>query len=277
MKLKKTIFSIICYLLFSFSLYSNETTVFAVSTSARQDAHSDGETITKEELNVLKKKGVVSKDVTVQQLNLDQGSQGDAIDVITADDALKNYGLRQNKQDEVVSDEKPHTVRHLLGKPYLGTDIMPQKGDILVTSTGALNGLIGHAGIVINEKNYASIPGFRQHPNIDSIHSWFRYSANTKVIRVNHQEKASLAGDWAHDYVKDHPKARYSITMSIQSLDPTYCSKIVWQAYAKTGDAVGHATFTIKAPYGFLKKKNYKTVTPKVIVSEGRKIGGLHF
>lgn len=62
--------------------------------------------------------------------------------------------------------------------------------------------------------------------------------------------------------------------MSIQSLDPTYCSKIVWQAYAKTGDAVGHATFTIKAPYGFLKKKNYKTVTPKVIVSEGRKILG---
>ncbi|AMB91678.1 orthopoxovirus pf05708 family protein [Bacillus altitudinis] len=277
MKMKKTVFAIICYLLISFSLFSNETTVFAVSTSTNHDTHSAEETVTKEELSTLKKQGVVSTDVTVQQLNQEQASQDDAIDVITADDDLENYGLRQNKQDEMVTDERPNTIRHLFGKPYPGTDIMPQKGDILVTSTGALNGLIGHAGIVINEKSYASIPGFRQHPNIDSIQSWFRYSANTKVIRINHQEKADLAGDWAHDYVKDHPKARYSITMSIQSLDPTYCSKIVWQAYAKTGDAVGHATFTIKAPYGFLKKKNYKTVTPKVIVSEGRKIGGLNF
>ncbi|PCK18619.1 orthopoxovirus pf05708 family protein [Bacillus pumilus] len=277
MNMRKTVFAIICYLLFSLSLFSNETTIFAVSTPPSQEVHAGEETITKEELTALKKQGVVSKDVTVQQLNQEHESQDDTIDVITADDDLNNYGLRQNKQDEMVSDEKPHTVRRLLGKPYPGTDIMPQKGDILVTSTGALNGLIGHAGIVINEKNYASIPGFRQHPIIDSIQSWFRYSANTKVIRINHQEKADLAGDWARDYVKDHPKARYSITMSIQSLDPTYCSKIVWQAYAKTGDAVGHATFTIKAPYGFLKKRNYKTVTPKVIVSEGRKIGGLNF
>ncbi|MED1748609.1 orthopoxovirus pf05708 family protein [Bacillus zhangzhouensis] len=277
MNMKKTTFAIICYLLFSISLFSNETTIFAVNTPPSQEVHAGEETVTKKELNVLKKQGVVSREVTVQQLNQEHESQDETIDLITADDDLKNYDLRQNKQDEMVTDEKPHTIRHLLGKPYPGTDIMPKKGDILVTSTGALNGLIGHAGIVINEKSYASIPGFRQHPHIDSIHSWFRYSANTKVIRINHEEKADLAGEWAHDYVKDHPKARYSITMSIQSLDPTYCSKIVWQAYAKTGDAVGHATFTIKAPYGFLKKKSYKTVTPKVIVSEGRKIGGLNF
>ena len=277
MNMKKTTFAIICYLLFSVSLFSNETTIFAVNTPPSQEVHAGEETVTKKELNVLKKQGVVSREVTVQQLNQEHESQDETIDLITANDDLKNYDLRQNKQDEMVTDEKPHTIRHLLGKPYPGTDIMPKKGDILVTSTGALNGLIGHAGIVINEKSYASIPGFRQHPHIDSIHSWFRYSANTKVIRINHEEKADLAGEWAHDYVKDHPKARYSITMSIQSLDPTYCSKIVWQAYAKTGDAVGHATFTIKAPYGFLKKKIYKTVTPKVIVSEGRKIGGLNF
>ncbi|MEK5009561.1 orthopoxovirus pf05708 family protein [Bacillus sp. FSL K6-3312] len=239
MNMKKTIFAIICYLLFSLSLFSNETTIFAVNTPPSQEVHDAEETITKEELNVLKEQGVVSKEVTVQQLNQEHESQDDTIDLITVDDDLKNYGLRQNKQDEMVTDEKPHTIRHLLGKPYPGTNIMPKKGDILVTSTGALNGLIGHAGIVINEKSYASIPGFRQHPNIDSIHSWFRYSANTKVIRINHEEKADLAGEWAHDYVKDHPKARYSITMSIQSLDPTYCSKIVWQAYAKTGERCG--------------------------------------
>lgn len=278
MKMKKIAFAIICYLLFSFSLFPNETTVLAVSASSSQEIHHlDDEAITKEELTDLKKQGMLAKGVTVHQLNQDHGSQDEMIDLISADDDLKDYGLRQNKQDEMVSDEKPHTIRHLLGKPYPSTDIMPKKGDILVTSTGALNGLIGHAGIVIDEKNYASIPGFKQHPVIDSIHSWFRHSANTKVIRINHEDKAGLAGDWAHDYVKDNPKARYSITMSIQSLDPTYCSKIVWQAYAKTGDAVGHATFTIKTPYGFLKKRNYKTVTPKVIVSEGRKIGGLNF
>ncbi|MGZ9698243.1 orthopoxovirus pf05708 family protein [Bacillus safensis] len=275
MKMKKTTFAIICYLLFSFSLFSNEATIYAVKLPTAH--HADESLMTNEELNVLKEQGAVSKDVTVQQFNQDYASSDDSIELITADDDLKNYGLRQNKQDELVTDEKPHTLKLLLGKPYPGTDIIPKKGDILVTTTDAVKGLVGHAGIVINEKSYASIPGFRQHPQLDSIHNWFRYSANTKVIRINQEEKADLAGEWAHDYVKGHPKARYSITMSIQSLDPTYCSKIVWQAYGKTGDALGHATFTIKTPYGFLKKKSYKTVTPKVIVSEGRKIGELNF
>lgn len=274
MNMKKTNFVIICYLLFSFSLFTNETTIFAVNSPT---APAEESPLTKKELNVLKKQGVVSKEVTLQQLNHEHESQDDTIDLISASDDLKDYGLQQNKQDELVTDEKPHTIKHLLGKPYPGTDIMPKKGDILVTSTDALKGIVGHAGIVINEKSFASIPGFRQHPQLDSILNWFRYNANTKVIRINQEETADLAGEWAHDYVKTHPKARYSITMSIQSLDPTYCSKIVWQAYAKTGDAVGHATFTIKTPYGFLKKRSYQTVTPKIIVNEGRKIGGLHF
>ncbi|WP_342500556.1 orthopoxovirus pf05708 family protein [Bacillus sp. FSL K6-4563] len=274
MKMKKTNFVIICYLLFSFSLFTNETTTFAVNSSTVPAEESP---LTKKELNVLKKQGVVSKEITLDQLNHEHESQDDTIDLISAGDHLKDYGLQQNKQDEFVTDEKPHTIKRLLGKPYPGTDILPKKGDILGTNTDALKCIVGHAGIVINEKSFASIPGFRQHPQLDSILNWFRYNANTKVIRINQEETADLAGEWARDYVKAHPKARYSITMSIQSLDPTYCSKIVWQAYAKTGDAVGHATFTIKTPYGFLKKRSYKTVTPKIIVNEGRTIGGLHF
>ncbi|TKI25256.1 orthopoxovirus pf05708 family protein [Bacillus pumilus] len=274
MKMKKTNFVIICYLLFSFSLFTNETTIFAVNSPTVPAEESP---LTKKELNVLKKQGVVSKEITLDQLNHEHESQDDTIDLISAGDHLKAYGLQQNKQDEFVTDEKPHTIKRLLGKPYPGTDILPKKGDILVTNTDALKGIVGHAGIVINEKSFASIPGFRQHPQLDSILNWFRYNANTKVIRINQEKTADLAGEWARDYVKAHPKARYSITMSIQSLDPTYCSKIVWQAYAKTGDAVGHATFTIKTPYGFLKKRSYKTVTPKIIVNEGRTIGGLHF
>ncbi|RAP19302.1 hypothetical protein C2W59_01082 [Bacillus pumilus] len=274
MKMKKINFVIIYYLLFSFFLFTNETTIFAVNSPTVPAQESP---LTKKELNVLKKQGVVSKEITLDQLNHEHESQDDTIDLISAGDHLKDYGLQQNKQDEFVTNEKPHTIKRLLGKPYPGTDILPKKGDILVTNTDALKGIVGHAGIVINEKSFASIPGFRQHPQLDSILNWFRYNANTKVIRINQEETADLAGEWARDYVKAHPKARYSITMSIQSLDPTYCSKIVWQAYAKTGDAVGHATFTIKTPYGFLKKRSYKTVTPKIIVNEGRTIGGLHF
>ncbi|WP_260849847.1 hypothetical protein [Bacillus pumilus] len=61
---------------------------------------------------------------------------------------------------------------------------------------------MGHAGIIINEKSFASIQGFRQHPQLVSILNWFRYNANTKVIRINQKETADLAGDWARDYVK---------------------------------------------------------------------------
>ncbi len=83
--------------------------------------------MTNEELNVLKEQGAVSQDVTVQQFNQEYASSDDSIDLITADDDLKNYGLRQNKQDELVTDEKPHTLKLLLGKPYPGTDIIPKK------------------------------------------------------------------------------------------------------------------------------------------------------
>ncbi|GLF89563.1 hypothetical protein Saga11_08220 [Bacillus safensis] len=158
MKMKRTIFTIICYFLFSFSLFSNEATIYAVKSPT---VHAEESLMTNEELNVLKKQGVVSQDVTVQQFNQEYASSDDSIDLITADDDLKNYGLRQNKQDELVTDEKPHTLKHLLGKPYPGTDIIPKKGDILVTTTDAVKGLVGHAGIVINEKSFASIPGFR--------------------------------------------------------------------------------------------------------------------
>ncbi|MGA3882393.1 orthopoxovirus pf05708 family protein, partial [Bacillus pumilus] len=69
-----------------------------------------------------------------------------------------------------------------------------------MTNTDALKGIVGHAGIVINEKSFASIPGFRQHPQLDSILTWFRYNANTTVIRINQEETADIAGEWARDY-----------------------------------------------------------------------------
>lgn len=102
--------------------------MFAVSTSTNHDTHSAEETITKEELSALKKQGVVSTDVTVQQLNQEQASQDDAIDVITADDDLENYGLRQNKQDEMVTDERPNTIRHLLVNRILEPILCLKKG-----------------------------------------------------------------------------------------------------------------------------------------------------
>ncbi|MGE6630721.1 YiiX/YebB-like N1pC/P60 family cysteine hydrolase [Bacillus sp. NPDC077027] len=275
-RMRSSVFAIIFFFVFSFYLSPNEYTAFAVEKASEK--YPSTETISKEELKALKKQGIVDQNVTTKQLNQENQPSNDSIEMVTPDDEdLEAYGLTKSTHDQVITDEKPNSITKLLAKPYPGTDIMPKKGDILITSTGALNGLIGHAGIVISPKTYATIPGFKQQPIIYSIDSWFRMSANTKVIRVNDEELAEKAGGWADDYVQTHPNARYGITLSINSLDPTYCSKIVWQAYAKTGDAVGRAKFTIKAPYGFLKKKSYKTVTPKVIVSEGNKIGGLNF
>ncbi|MGM5473983.1 hypothetical protein [Bacillus pumilus] len=102
MKMKKMNFVIICYLLFSFSLFTNETTIFAVNSPT---VAPDESPLTKKELNVLKKQGVVSKKITLDQLNHEHESQDDTIDLISAGDHLKDYGLQQNKQDEFVTDK----------------------------------------------------------------------------------------------------------------------------------------------------------------------------
>jgi len=238
--------------------------------------------MTEEELQALKDEGLIGDEVSLEDL-YDANELPIAEDFVEKidfkKDNLTEYGLATDQNGELIDLYKPGYETSVIGYFYPNSSISAQSGDILITNSTSSNGLFGHAGIVVSDGiNYASIRNNKSKPKVESLYSWFEDYPNTKVIRINSSAKARLAGEWAKKYVKNNSNAKYKINLAINSLDPTYCSKIVWQAFAKTSNAVGKAGSTIKAPYGFLKKSSYKNgVTAKRIYQKGSNFGGGDF
>ncbi|WP_205004510.1 CHAP domain-containing protein [Scopulibacillus daqui] len=160
---------------------------------------------------------------------------------------------------------------HLYAKyyHYPGSKVTPKAGDILVTSSTVSSGIIGHAAIVVNSTEIMEIRGPGYHPKVRSISSWFKSFKNTKVIRINNYTKAKHAAAWAKKYNR---KAKYKITSNLQSTNPTYCSKIVYQAYTKGTSGVfpKYGKGYYWPPYNFLFKRSYHPgLHPKVVYKKG--------
>lgn len=111
-----------------------------------------------------------------------------------------------------------------------------QPGDILVTNGTTSSGtFLGHAGIATSSYNVLRIAGPDCTPVLISIYDWNNtYSRNDKwtiVYRHNNMTAANAAVMWATSTYL-FSGATYAITPYLAGTDPTYCSKIVWQAYA---------------------------------------------
>lgn len=113
----------------------------------------------------------------------------------------------------------------------------PQAGDILITNGTSLGGLTGHAGIFLGTLGNGGIlsiqgPGYK--PEVIGIFEWMRrYSGTnrwTKLYRPTSQYRPTDAARWAKNNY-EFKNYSYGINMKIFEKDPTYCSKIVWQAY----------------------------------------------
>lgn len=128
-----------------------------------------------------------------------------------------------------------------------------QPGDILITNgTNSSGSFLGHAGIATSSYNVLHIAGFDCTPEMISIYDWNnRYSRNDKwtiVYRHNSPTAANAAVLWAiNTYL--FSGASYAITIDLAGTNPTYCSKIVWQAYAY---GPSPAEVLINIPYGFV-------------------------
>lgn len=116
-------------------------------------------------------------------------------------------------------------------------------GDIFITNATVSSGIVGHAGIAINSTYILHIPGPNKTTQLLTLSDWkSKYAGSngtTWVHRVNSSDLASKAANWAlKNYYNSsgstssqNIKPSYSITTSLFSKDPTYCSKIVYQAY----------------------------------------------
>lgn len=118
---------------------------------------------------------------------------------------------------------------------YPGTSVAIKPGDVLITSdtsVSGLNGVGGHAGIVTDGLEYATIEGEGDHPVLKSISSWFKSNPDTKVVRYTNLSDSSRlnAANWAFNYVQKYSTAYYDFS-PLDYMFSTYCSKIVWDAY----------------------------------------------
>ncbi|MBA4538562.1 hypothetical protein H1Z61_15855 [Bacillus aquiflavi] len=106
-----------------------------------------------------------------------------------------------------------------------------KKGDILISNHTIKNGLTGHAGIALSSTQVLHIAGPRHYPEVLSVNNFVKkYRKTLTVYRVPNSKIANAAADWAsRNYVGR--KYHYAITDNIKSKNPTYCSKIVFQAY----------------------------------------------
>lgn len=112
----------------------------------------------------------------------------------------------------------------------------PRRGDIFVTNGTSSAGILGHAGIALDEWTILHIAGPGYHPTTISVDAWNSLysmknkSSWTKVYRHSSQTVAYQAATWASTTYKNSG-ATYKITADLTSTNETYCSKIVWQAY----------------------------------------------
>lgn len=146
-----------------------------------------------------------------------------------------------------------------------------KKGDVLVTNGTSSAGLTGHAGIAISSTHIISIIGTGYTPSTMSFIDWkAKYNKDTlftkrwtKVYRVGSTTYATNAGTWAYNnyYGKSY---KYGVTSNYLTKDPTYCSKIVWQAYLNAGTPLVYQptnTSNIVFPY---ELPNYFTSSAKL-------------
>ncbi len=106
-----------------------------------------------------------------------------------------------------------------------------KKGDILISNRTSKNGLTGHSGIALSSTTVLHISGPGYFPQVESLANFKKkYKKTLSVYRVPNSKVANAAANWASSrYVGK--KYSYFITDNIKSVNPTYCSKIVFQAY----------------------------------------------
>lgn len=117
--------------------------------------------------------------------------------------------------------------------------ILPKRGlragDFIVTNNGGY-GITGHAAIMLDSKTVLHISGPGAYPKTLSF-STFRKSYLKKsshwiqVFGSPSKEKGLKAAAWAKKTYANKKNIKYGMSPKLSTINPTYCSKIVYQAY----------------------------------------------
>ncbi|GBP07177.1 Uncharacterized 30.3 kDa protein [Eumeta japonica] len=156
---------------------------------------------------------------------------------------LNNYGILPDTQESLFDRKLVKRSTADNKRKFVNT---VRKGDILITGRG-IGGLIGHAAImttnnwVLEMKGGPGwLTGIEDNNRQVLKHKWFDEHASdwTSVYRCPNKAVADAAAVWAdHNYynpsagAKKLKHVKYFLTPNVWSLNPSYCSKLVIQAY----------------------------------------------
>lgn len=175
--------------------------------------------------------------------------------------------------------EKPKNNSIMALSSYQGFTM--KAGDIFITNGTSYNGLTGHSAIATTDNYILDAPGYtlpngKNTTRQSTLASWIQeYTASPRngtvwVYRVpsKYDYVAQAAGTWAdrHYYSTTGSATQnifpaYSVTLALHSTDPTYCSKIIYQAYY---EGSGSLPFMIpKLPYDLVAP--YSLTAPQMV------------
>ncbi|XP_068628051.1 uncharacterized 30.3 kDa protein-like [Battus philenor] len=156
---------------------------------------------------------------------------------------MNNFGILYDTQESLF--QKKITKRSTADNKRRFVNLV-KKGDILITGRG-IGGLIGHAAIMTTDYWVLEMPGGKGWENGIKDNNrqvpkdkWFDLHASdwTTVYRNRDASVAHQAAVWAdHTYYNPTGGATktrhitYKLTTDVWSINPSYCSKLVIQAY----------------------------------------------
>ncbi|MCO7125632.1 hypothetical protein NIE88_07600 [Sporolactobacillus shoreicorticis] len=179
--------------------------------------------------------------------------------------------LRANNYGQMPEDNSNDLMVYTLAKS--GGSFKFRTGDMLLTNHTSSYGILGHIAIATSSINIVDLPGksgLKPLPNNNrhiSIKKWLsQYSKGKEYVKVYRIKSKSLANKvgtyayhrfWAGKYSSGkHVHITYSLTPHLYSLSPSYCSKLVFQAYyyGSGKEKVVVPERGIVTPYGMVNK-----------------------
>lgn len=144
---------------------------------------------------------------------------------ITYEDYLDLYNENEEALQELIDESDSGDFASI------NSSFVPQKGDILTTSSTSSSGLTGHNGIVIDTKGtILHIRGKGYTTEKISWNTWKSRYPKTRVDRTSTPRLRNRAANVADGVI--HPaRPSYKITNTLDSIDPTYCSKLVYLSF----------------------------------------------
>ena len=149
--------------------------------------------------------------------------------------------LRAEALEEIMFNEESWELVYNSEDSPMATSYSPAAGDVLITNGTQTVGIPGHTGIMINTGSALRILNCSDETTVIStitLSAWHdRYtdrssSTWTKIYRHSSSSVANAAATWARNsYMYTSPEYGFTSSSIDDSISPTFCSRVVWQAY----------------------------------------------